>query len=109
MSLESEICKTCGLPKETLCVCGSIAKEDASAIRIFVERRKWGKFMTIISGLDSGALDLVKLTKKLKSKMATGGTFKGGNIELQGNHIYDVKDFLVKEGFDEAHIEVSSN
>ena len=58
--------------------------------------------MTIITGLDpNSGLDLLKLTKKLKSKMATGGTFKEGNIELQGNHIYDVRDFLVKEGFDE--------
>jgi translation initiation factor 1 len=109
MSLESSICKTCGLPSE-LCVCTDIAKEDSGSIRIYVERRKWGKFMTIISGLDpSSGLDLLKLTKKLKSKMATGGTFKEGNIELQGNHIYDVRDFLVKEGFDEAKIEVSSN
>ena len=106
MSLE-ETCKTCGLPK-TLCVCADIAKEEATSIKVYVERRKFGKMVTIIQGLDPKAIDLAKLTKKLKTKLATGGTHKDGRIELQGNHTWDVKDILVKEGFDEAQIEVSA-
>lgn len=106
VSLNDSICRTCGLPQE-LCVCSNIAKEEATSIKIFLERRKWGKFVTIIQGLDVKAIDISKLTKKLKGKLATGGTAKDGKIELQGDHSYAARDLLVKEGFDEAQIEVS--
>lgn len=108
MSLE--ICKTCGLPQE-LCVCSNISKEEQTNIKIYLERRKWGKHVTIIQGIDSKTVDVSKLTKKLKSKLATGGTVKNetGLIILQGDHAWTVKDILVKEGFDEAQIEVSAS
>jgi translation initiation factor 1 len=87
-------CKTCGLPE--------------AAIKVLVERRKWGKSVTIIDGIDSREIDLGGLAKKLKSKMATGGTAKEGRIELQGDHLYPVKDFLVKEGFSEDQIDLTA-
>ena len=99
------VCKTCGLPEE-LCACGDIAMEVQTSIKVFVEKRKWGKSVTIVTGLDEKEINLNKLAKKLKSKIATGGTAKDGKIELQGNHLYAVKDILIAEGFAEEQIDV---
>lgn len=103
--MSGNVCKKCGLPAE-LCVCKEVAKDEQSNIRIFIERRKWGKEVTVISGIDDRNLDLKKLTKKLKTKMASGGTYKDGRIELQGNHLFRIKDVLAKEGFDKSSIEI---
>ena len=93
----SEICSTCGLPKE-LCVCETIAKEN-QLMEVFIEKRKFGKQYTIIIGIDKKEIDIDQLLKKLKSKMACGGTVKQGKIELQGNHKSKVRDTLVELGY----------
>jgi len=100
----TEICKNCGLPKE-LCVCEKIAKEQQK-IKVFLKQKKYKKFVTIISGIDSKQIDLKKLTKELKNKLACGGTYKNNEIELQGNHKDKIKKFLVAQGFPEEIIEV---
>ncbi len=93
----SDICPKCGLPQE-LCVCESIAKESQK-IEVLKEKRKFGKVYTVITGIDEKEIDIKSLLKKLKSKFACGGTAKGGNIELQGNHANRVKEVLVECGF----------
>lgn len=96
-----EICPKCGLPKE-LCVCGVIAQE-AQKIEVFIEKRKFGKTITVISGITDNAKELAS---QLKSKLACGGTFKNGHIELQGNHKVRVKEILLKLGYSEEQIEI---
>jgi translation initiation factor 1 len=93
----SEICSTCGLPKE-LCVCETIAKEN-QVIEVYVEKKKFGKQYTVVTGIDTKEIDIENLLKKLKSKLACGGTAKGGKIELQGNHKQKVKQALLETGF----------
>ena len=93
----SEICATCGLPQE-LCVCETIAKETQKII-VKLVKKKFGKIYTVVQGIDSKEIDLKDLAKKLKSKFACGGTAKEGNIELQGDHKYKVREFLVQLGF----------
>ena len=63
--------------------------------------------MTIIRGIDTGKIDVRDLMKKLKSKLACGGTYKNNEIELQGDHRDQVREILVKEGFPRDIIEVS--
>ncbi len=100
----SEICSTCGLPKE-LCVCETIAKES-QRISVYLDKKKFGKVYTVIEGIDSKEIDLKDLTKKLKTKFACGGTAKEGRIELQGDHKQKVKINLVQMGFSQETIDV---
>jgi translation initiation factor 1 len=93
----SEICPKCGLPKE-LCVCEDIAREQQK-IDIYVDKRRYGKMMTIIDGLNPNDLDIDALITKLKKKCASGGTIKDGKIELQGDHRTKVKETLEQMGF----------
>ena len=100
----SETCGTCGLPKE-LCVCETIAKESQK-IEVAIVKKKFGKISTIIRGLNQNEINLKELASKLKSRFACGGTAKEGIIELQGDHLKDVKAELVKLGFSPDTIDV---
>ena len=100
----SEICNTCGLPKE-LCVCETIAKESQKIV-VRLVKKKFGKMSTMITGLNESEIDLRDLAKKLKNKFACGGTSKSGVIELQGNHKAYVKGYLVQLGFPRETIDV---
>ena len=93
----SDICPKCGLTQE-LCVCETIAKED-QRIKISLAKRRFGKMTTVIEGLDKSGIDVKELTKQLKSKLACGGTYKDGVIELQGVHTEKLKKELEKLGF----------
>ncbi|MFQ5911083.1 MAG: stress response translation initiation inhibitor YciH, partial [Thermoplasmata archaeon] len=87
----------CGLPQE-LCMCEEIAREQ-QRIKIFSDRRRYGKVVTIVEGIDAADIDIEDLAKKLKTKCAAGGTVKDGRIELQGEHRKKVKLALEKIGF----------
>lgn len=100
----SEICPKCGLVKE-LCVCETIAKES-QLIKVFLEKKKFKKFSTIIEGIDPKEIDIKDLAKKLKGQFACGGTVKDGKVELQGDHRSKVKNILVGMGFPVDSIEV---
>lgn len=97
-------CSKCGLPTE-LCICQTIAKE-AQKIKVGVIQKRYGKYMTVIKGIDTAKIDVRDLMKKLKSTLACGGTYKHGEIELQGSHKGRVKELLIKEGFPEEIIEI---
>jgi translation initiation factor 1 len=93
----SEICPKCGLPKE-ICVCEDIAREQQK-IEITVDKRRYGKMMTIVDGINPNELDIDTLITKLKKKCASGGTIKEGRIELQGDHRTKVRETLEEMGF----------
>ncbi len=103
MSL-STICTRCGLPKD-LCVCETIAKES-QRISVYLEKKKFGKFSTMVSGIDPKQIDIKEVAKNLKSKFACGGTVKDGVIELQGNHKQQVRQELIKLGFSSEAIDI---
>ena len=81
-----------------------IEKEEA-AIVITKDIRKYRKPVTVISGLQERK-DLKDITKQLKTKIGTGGTFKEGQIILQGDHRETAKTLLTQMGFKEEAIEV---
>lgn len=100
----SETCRVCGLPQD-LCVCEAIVKEQ-QIVRIYLEKRKWNRDVTIVEGISGKNIDLRELAGKLKTACACGGTAKEGKIELQGDHRYRVKEFLTELGFPSGNISV---
>jgi len=90
------ICPKCSLPKE-LCICGEISKEEA-IIKVKIEKRRYGRKVTIIEGLDPDT-NFSDLLTKLKSACACGGTIKENRVELQGDHRRPVRKLLEKWGF----------
>ena len=93
----TDICNVCGLPKE-LCVCEQIARESQT-ITVKIVKKKFGKQYTVIEGIDSNEIDIKDVAKKLKNRLACGGTAKDGYIELQGNHLNKVQQGLIDLGF----------
>ncbi|EMR73839.1 translation initiation factor 1 (eIF-1/SUI1) [Thermoplasmatales archaeon SCGC AB-539-N05] len=86
-----------GLPKE-ISSFEEIVKEQQK-VSITIDKRRYGKMMTIVDGINPHEIDINELTTKLKSKCACGGTVKEGRIELQGDHRNKVKETLENIGF----------
>ena len=99
--MADDFLKSTGLPEE---LWETIAKET-QVIIVRIEKRRWGKFVTIVEGFDK-SVDGKKVAKNLKQKLACGGTFKGGRVELQGNHKKRTKGILIELGFPKGSIEV---
>lgn len=59
-----------------------------------------GKTVTMISNIQHNPQVIEDLEKKLKQKCGAGGTSYAKTIEIQGDHVQKVKDFLKKEGYD---------
>ena len=97
-----EICPKCGLPKQA-CVCDQIIK-SSQRIKVATDKKRYGKIVTTVTGFD-GDIDVKEIAKELKNKLACGGTYKDGIIELQGDHTKKIKELLVKLGFDAESIE----
>lgn len=97
------ICPKCGLPLEA-CICKELTKTKQK-IRIELIKRKFGKMVTLVSGIET---DLKEIAKRLKTELACGGTVKNNVIELQGDHAKKVKEQLVSIGFDEENINIVS-
>lgn len=73
---------------------------DSQTLRVSVDKRRYGKNVTIIEGIDPKTEDLYGIAKTLKKKVASGGTVKDGKtVELQGDHRDRVKKFLEEMGF----------
>ena len=101
-----DICSITGLPKE-LSVFDQIAQEG-QRISVVLEARKFGKKYTVIKGINEHDVDIKELAKRMKNKLACGGTGKDGIIELQGDHLRNVKEELVALGFSADTIDVEA-
>ncbi len=97
-----EICPKCGLPKQA-CVCEQIVK-SSQKIKVSTDKKRYGKVVTVVTGFDTG-IDIKNIAKALKNELACGGTYKNGEIELQGDHTKKIKEILVKLGFDKESID----
>jgi translation initiation factor 1 len=62
------------------------------------EKRK-GKPTTIIAGYEGADEDFKILAKEIKSKLAVGGTFKDGEIIIQGDYRDKIMAILKDKGF----------
>ena len=83
-----------------------ISELDKESARIIISkeiRGKYKKISTVITGIEANP---ESISSELKTKLGTGGTYKGGQIILQGDHREAVKKLLIKKGFNEQSIEV---
>ncbi|MGM0467359.1 MAG: stress response translation initiation inhibitor YciH [Promethearchaeati archaeon] len=105
MSEDRDICPVCGLPSE-LCVCDSLSADEQEIV-ISNGRRKWGKVVTLISFKGKTDANLDQMLTKAKKKVGAGGTLRGNNtVELQGEHKFRMKKFLIDMGYDEDRIRI---
>ena len=92
-------CKKCD---EHPCQCQknlTIIPKDTS-IKLRIEKNsRAGKTVTVLMDFPYNEPYFTDLTKKIKNHCGTGGTFKEGRIEIQGDHLEKIKSFLQKLGF----------
>lgn len=62
------------------------------------EKRK-GKPTTVISGYEGHEEDFKVLAKEIKNKFAVGGSFKDGELIIQGDFRDKIMQFLQAKGF----------
>lgn len=62
------------------------------------EKRK-GKPTTIIAGYEGEDEDFKLLAKEIKNKLAVGGSFKDGEIIIQGDYRDKIMTILKEKGF----------
>ena len=69
-------------------------------LRVRLEKKgRGGKTVTVIYELPQNEVYFKKLSKKIKNKCGTGGSFKGDSIEIQGDNKIKVVEILESEGF----------
>jgi translation initiation factor 1 len=94
-----KICPVCGNPVKQ-CTCRKQRSPSGDGkVRVSRETKgRKGKGATLIKGLDMDAATLGLMSKKLKVMFGTGGTVKEGVIEIQGDHVERILDYLKKQG-----------
>ncbi len=83
-------CEVCEQPLDQ-CTCprdeaGAVLLPKDQPARIRREKRRAGKIVTVITGLNPAASDLQAILRQLKSACAAGGRVSEGIIEIQGDH-----------------------
>jgi len=68
-------------------------------VSISVDERRYGKAVTLVSGLDVPESTIESLASDLKSSLATGGTVDENTIELQGDHRDRLPELLADPGY----------
>jgi translation initiation factor 1 len=74
------------------------APSSGPGIRIRLDRRASDRVVTLVTGLPGSERDKADLARELKSACGTGGTVKGGVLELQGDHREAVEAALAARG-----------
>ena len=69
-------------------------------VRLHLDRKGGGKIVTVIRGMIHEDEVLVNLTKELKKRCGSGGSFKENKILIQGNKREIIKEILLKKGYD---------
>lgn len=75
-------------------------KKEADVIEVSVDRKgRKGKTATIASGFTCPDEELKEIASRLKSRLSTGGSARGGEILIQGERAADVRTILSEMGF----------
>jgi translation initiation factor 1 len=96
---QGRICPGCGNPIKQCTCCKQTSPSGDGNVRVSRETKgRKGKGVTLIKGLDKDAVTLALMSKKLKTMCGSGGTVKKGVIEIQGDHIERILNYLKKQG-----------
>ena len=99
-SEHGRICPHCGRPVAN-CVCKKVSSPVGDGvIRVLRESKgRKGKTVTLVSGLPLDGDQLRALLSELKRRCGSGGAFKDGVLEIQGDHRDVIIEELKKRGF----------
>ncbi len=92
-----ELEKECHCPPEPVAVLRILPEQQTA--RLAIEKRKKGKWVTLVRGLPAEGNDLDALLAQLKSSCGAGGAVKGDELEVQGKHVQRIGDCLRKLGY----------
>ncbi|MCA9080903.1 MAG: translation initiation factor [Planctomycetaceae bacterium] len=95
-------CERCDrLESECVCPPPEPAKLDPSrhAVKLFTQKRKKGKLVTVVAGLGDAGVDLQPLLTDLKNHCGAGGTLTDGELEIQGDQLKRLEQYLKSQGF----------
>ena len=95
-------CDRCG-ELEADCVCPpppcEWAAPETQTVTIRMEKRRKGKQVTVIRGLDAETTDLSQLLTRLKNLCGAGGAIKDNDIEVQGDQQQRVRQAMQEIGY----------
>jgi translation initiation factor 1 len=93
------MCPDCRQPvAQCVCKTAALPKGDG-VVRVQRESKgRGGKTVTVVKGVLLEADALADLGKQLKAACGTGGTVKDGVIEIQGDHVERVMQWLQAKG-----------
>jgi len=72
---------------------------ERQTAKVFTEKRKRGKVVTVIKDLADEGDHLRNLLTQLKSACGAGGTLKDGVLEIQGDQSSACQKFLADQGY----------
>ena len=95
-------CDRCGV-LEPECKCpppvGHSKPPSKRTLRVRVEKRKAGRVMTIVAGLDPDPTARAELLTKLKNACGAGGSTEDENLAVQGDQMAKVISVLEAIGY----------
>lgn len=99
------MCERCGQPEEQ-CVCPPVPPPVPERLPphrqtavLSIEKRKRGKSVTVVRGLDPDAGHLSELLTQLKTACGAGGSLQEGAIEIQGKQLDRIRGELTRMGY----------
>jgi translation initiation factor 1 len=98
------MCPTCRQPL-TACTCARATAVSPGDGQVRVSREskgRGGKTVTVVRGLALDTPALAALGKRLRTACGSGGTARDGVLELQGDHVQRVIEWLLAEGIDDV-------
>ena len=86
------------LPKEESS--NDSSTKNKQRIRVLLDKkRRGGKSVTLIKGLDESEEYISELGKRLKKICGVGGSAKNGEVIVQGDHRDKVIQYLIEQGY----------
>lgn len=95
-----KMCPDCRQPVAECCCRSGQPVTVGGPVRVIRETKgRKGKEVTLVQGLALDPVALAQLGKSLKTACGSGGTVKEGVIEIQGDHIRRVTEYLQQQGW----------